>query len=153
MRAGQGPKAGTVLLSPETMAKQEREHGELTNEEYALVQKTILQGEVIQEGNFNLIYTYQEGKQVVVIKAKRSGDAWKGLKGSTTAQRMQGRRGKDPEPPSWPGEILNRNPGRGLLGSVFSDSDSQTAMVGAARFGWIGMASFSRGRPRSALVR
>ncbi len=71
---GQKEGSRSVLLSPETMAKQEREHGALTNEEYALVQQAILQGEVIQEDNFNLIYTYQEGKQVVVIKAKRSGD-------------------------------------------------------------------------------
>ncbi len=73
-RIGQKEGSRSVLLSPETMAKQEREHGALTNEEYALVQQAILQGEVIQEDNFNLIYTYQEGKQVVVIKAKRSGD-------------------------------------------------------------------------------
>ena len=70
-------------------------------------------------------------QQAFVDEQQFGGDAWKGLKGSTTAQRMQGRRGKDPEPPSWPGKILNRSGGRGLLGSVFSDSTNSTATVGA----------------------
>ncbi len=39
-------------------------------------------------------------QQAFVDEQQFGGDAWKGLKGSTTAQRMQGRRGKDPEPPS-----------------------------------------------------
>ena len=59
------------------------------------------------------------------------GDKWQSLSESTIAQRTLGRKGKNPEPPSWPGQILNRSGGRGLLGSVMSGSTASTASVGA----------------------
>jgi SPP1 gp7 family putative phage head morphogenesis protein len=72
-----GHKQGsrTVNLSPQTLAKQEREHPELSNDEYHLVQKTISQGQSIQDGASNMIYVYEEGQQVVVVKATKSGEA------------------------------------------------------------------------------
>ena len=50
------------------------EHPELGNDEYHLVQKTILQGQTVQDGANNLIYVFEEGQQVVVVKATKSGE-------------------------------------------------------------------------------
>ncbi len=47
---------------------------------------------------------------------------WKPLKPSTIAQRR--REG------NWPGKILNRSGGRGLVGSIFARSDETMAIVG-----------------------
>ena len=66
---------------------------------------------------------YQEGQP--------GGGKWQSLAASTIAQRTKGRKGPIPEQPSWPGQILNRRGGEGLLGSVMSASTSATATVGA----------------------
>lgn len=63
-----------VSLSPDTMQKQEREHPELNNEEYMLAQQTVLSVEPIQDSPQSLIYIYEEGGQVVVVKATQSGE-------------------------------------------------------------------------------
>jgi phage virion morphogenesis protein len=60
------------------------------------------------------------------------GPGWKSLADSTIEQRKKGRGGDSPEAPSWPGQILIRRGGdNGLLGSLFSDSGSNWAQVGA----------------------
>ena len=74
-KIGQKQGSRIVNLSPETMAKQEREHPELSNAEYALVQKTLLLGESFQENARNLIFVYREGSQVAVVKATKTGKA------------------------------------------------------------------------------
>lgn len=74
-KIGHKKGARTVNLSPQTLAKQEQEHPEIGNAEYHLVQKTISQGQVIQDGAKNLIYVFEEGQQVVVVKATQSGEA------------------------------------------------------------------------------
>ncbi|MCW8175264.1 phage virion morphogenesis protein [Verminephrobacter aporrectodeae] len=56
---------------------------------------------------------------------------WAALSVRTIAERTRGRRGKNPEPASWPGAILNRSGGRGLVGSLMSASSATTATVGA----------------------
>ena len=58
---------------------------------------------------------YQEGQP--------GGGKWKDLDDSTKSQRAK--------EGSWPGPILNRSGGSGLLGSVMSTSTSVTATVGA----------------------
>ena len=74
-RIGQKEGSRIVNLSPDTMAKQDRVHKELTNAEYLLVQKSMSLGKVIQEGAHNLIYVYEEGGQVAVVKATKTGQA------------------------------------------------------------------------------
>lgn len=74
-KIGHNEGSRTVNLSPQTLAKQEHEHPELSNGEYHLVQKTISQGQVIQDGTNNLIYVLEEGQQAVVVKATKIGDA------------------------------------------------------------------------------
>lgn len=60
------------------------------------------------------------------------GPGWKALAASTIEQRKKGRGGDNPEAPSWPGQILIRRGGdNGLLGSLFSDSGTDWAQVGA----------------------
>ena len=67
----------TVQLSADTMLKQDDEHPELTNAEYALIQETISGGLMVQENERNLIYIAEQpdGGQVVVVKATRTGSA------------------------------------------------------------------------------
>ena len=74
-RIGQKEGSRIVNLSPDTMAKQDRVHKELTNAEYLLVQKSMSLGKVIQEGAHNLIYVYEEGDQVAIVKATKTGQA------------------------------------------------------------------------------
>lgn len=69
-------------------------------------------------------------QQAFYQQGQPGGEKWS-LAASTIAQRSVGRKGKNPEPPSWPGPILNRSGGRGLLGSVMSGSTASTASVGA----------------------
>jgi hypothetical protein len=59
------------------MRKQDDEHPELTNAEYALIQETISGGLMVQENERNLIYIAEQpdGGQVVVVKATRTGSA------------------------------------------------------------------------------
>lgn len=70
-------------------------------------------------------------QQAFYQQGQPGGGKWQSLAASTIAQRKKGRKGKNPEPPSWPGQILNRSGGRGLLGSVMSASTAATASVGA----------------------
>ena len=67
----------TVQLSSETMRKQEANHPELSNAEYALVQETISNGSMVQEDAQNLIYIaeVEDGGQVVVVRATRTAEA------------------------------------------------------------------------------
>lgn len=66
-------------LSPETAAKQKREHPELTPEEYLEAQTVIDEASLkIEEGERNLIYILeradrQRGGYVLVVKATRTG--------------------------------------------------------------------------------
>lgn len=68
-----GAKARTVLLSPETAAKQRREHPELAPDEYVMVQETIDSGHEIQDADVSLIYLLEQEGYVSVIKATRTG--------------------------------------------------------------------------------
>ncbi|MCG2732510.1 phage minor head protein [Pseudodesulfovibrio aespoeensis] len=70
-------KAGArvVRLSPDTMAKQLREHPELVIGEYASVQDALDLGERIQDGLRSLIYLLETDGYVAVVKATRTGKA------------------------------------------------------------------------------
>lgn len=70
-----GAKDRVGKISAETMAKQDIAHPELTTQEYALAQKTISQGERIQDGVNSLIFILEEGNQVVVVKSTMTGNA------------------------------------------------------------------------------
>ncbi|WP_439861619.1 phage head morphogenesis protein [Pseudomonas sp. MBLB4136] len=71
-----GSKTQLVGLSGETLAKQLREHPEITLDEYAKVQVAIDRGEAILDArDGSLIYILEEDSYVTVIKATKSGKA------------------------------------------------------------------------------
>lgn len=71
-----GAKTKSVLLSPETAAKQIRSHPDLKASEYAFVQQAISLGEQIQDGANSLIYILREDNgYVTVVKGTKSGKA------------------------------------------------------------------------------
>ncbi len=70
-----GGKTRLVRLSPATLAKQQRHHPELALEEYTHVQDALERGEPIQDGPHNLIYLFEEGGYVTVVKATKTGKA------------------------------------------------------------------------------
>ncbi len=72
-RLGAGTQ--TVRLSAETLQKQGTIHPELTADEYALVQDAIDSGQLIQDGGNTLIYLWEDGGYVTVVKATKSGKA------------------------------------------------------------------------------
>nr|WP_064494318.1 phage minor head protein [Pseudomonas chengduensis] len=69
-----GAKTQLVALSEDTLAKQLREHPEITLEEYVIVQAAIDQGEQIQDArDGSLIFILESQGYVTVIKATKSG--------------------------------------------------------------------------------
>ena len=69
-------KAHVVRLSPDTLAKQQSHHPELSTQEYAYVQDALDRGERIQDGGTSLIYILDDDAgYVTVVKATRSGKA------------------------------------------------------------------------------
>jgi SPP1 gp7 family putative phage head morphogenesis protein len=72
-----GHKGSRILnLSSDSMKKQDREdkHGEITNEEYALVQETVLNSKPIRNGERTMIYVYEKGNQIIAVKTTKAGD-------------------------------------------------------------------------------
>lgn len=67
-------------MSPETAAKQKREHPELTPAEYAHAQRVISEAGIkVKEGSRHLIYILDQtagegGGYVLVVKATRTGN-------------------------------------------------------------------------------
>ena len=70
-----GGKTRLVRMSPATLTKQQKHHPELAMKEYTFVQDALERGEAIQDGPHNLIYLFEEGGYVTVVKATRSGKA------------------------------------------------------------------------------
>lgn len=71
-----GAKTQLVGLSEETLAKQLREHPEITLDEYPTVQAAIDRGEAILDArDGSLIYILEEEGYVTVIKATKTGKA------------------------------------------------------------------------------
>lgn len=71
-----GAKTQLVGLSEDTLAKQLREHPEITLDEYLIVQAAIDQGEsVLDARDGSLIYILEEAGYVTVIKATKTGKA------------------------------------------------------------------------------
>lgn len=69
-----GSKVQTAVLSAQTLEKQNRVHGELSPEEYLLIQTVIDEGAQFQENDTNLIYFQEDnGGYVVIVKATRTG--------------------------------------------------------------------------------
>lgn len=69
-----GAKTQLVALSEDTLAKQLREHPEITLDEYGVVQAAIDQGEQILDArDGSLIFILEEAGYVTVIKATKSG--------------------------------------------------------------------------------
>lgn len=74
-----GAKTRTAIISPYTMAKQELEHPELSNADYALIQRTISEGITKKDTPLSLRYVLDErdkgtNGQVVVVKATKTGE-------------------------------------------------------------------------------
>jgi hypothetical protein len=70
-----GAKTRVAHLSPETVAKQQAHHPELTPDEYAQAQHCVDQGERIQDSPLSLIYFLEETGYVTVVKATKTGEA------------------------------------------------------------------------------
>ncbi len=70
-----GAGTNTVRLSDATMQKQLDAHPELTSDEYAQVQSAIDNGERIQDSDTSVIYLWEDGGYVTVVKATKSGKA------------------------------------------------------------------------------
>lgn len=70
-----GAKTHTVQLSAETMAKQIRQHPELSIAEYNFVQEAIEKGVALQDGDLTMIYVLEEDSYVTVVKATDTGKA------------------------------------------------------------------------------
>jgi hypothetical protein len=76
-------KTSVVVLSPDTMRKQIREHPELVDADYALIQTTIANGVTSQDTDTTLrfvldareIFEVGGGGQVVVVKATKTGES------------------------------------------------------------------------------
>ena len=69
-----GGKTRLVGLSPDTWAKQLRQHPELRIEEYAMVQDALDLGEPIQDGPRSLVYLLETDGYVAVVKATMTGE-------------------------------------------------------------------------------
>ncbi len=70
-----GASTSTVRFSPDTHAKQGREHPELSPAEYASIQDALERGERIQDGAASLIYVLEAEGYVTVVKGTGSGRA------------------------------------------------------------------------------
>lgn len=70
-----GAKVRLVRLSPETLAKQLRQHPDLASTEYAWIQEALDRGERIQDGTASLVYVLEEEGYVSVVQATRTGKA------------------------------------------------------------------------------
>ena len=76
-------KTTAVVLSPETMHKQTKEHPELMDADYTLIQTTISDGITSQDTDVTLRFVLDArdrpevggGGQVVVVKATKTGEA------------------------------------------------------------------------------
>ena len=69
-----GSTARVAKISPETLAKQQRHHPELTAADYALVQEAVEKGEKYQQDGKNLAYALNQGGGVVaIVKATKIG--------------------------------------------------------------------------------
>jgi hypothetical protein len=76
-------KTSVVVLSPDTIRKQIREHPELVDADYALIQTTILNGITSQDTDATLRFVFDArdipsvggGGQVVVVKATKTGES------------------------------------------------------------------------------
>lgn len=70
-----GSTARIAKISPETLAKQQRHHPELTATDYQLVQQAVESGEKYQQDGKNLAYVLNQGGGVVaIVKATKIGD-------------------------------------------------------------------------------
>jgi len=70
-----GAQSRVVRLSPQTLEKQADHHPELTAEDYALAQEAISGGRALQSGDKSLVYVWEDGALVTVVKATAAGDA------------------------------------------------------------------------------
>jgi len=71
-----GARTQLVALSEDTLAKQLREHPEITQGEYSMVQATLDRGREILDRDGSLIYVLEEEDgYVTVLKATKSGKA------------------------------------------------------------------------------
>jgi len=70
-----GARGHTGRLSAETLAKQRRNHPELTVEDYAAAQDAVDRGWKVKDSRRSLVYVWEEGRQVVAVKATRTGKA------------------------------------------------------------------------------
>src|SRR5690606_9211623 len=71
-----GARTQLVALSEDTLAKQLKRHPEIIQDEYALVQKAIDEGEAILDSrDGSLIYILEQEGYVTVIKATKTGKA------------------------------------------------------------------------------
>ncbi len=69
-------EAQTVVLSPATWQKQQRAHPELAPAEYQVVQRSLDEGERIQDGERSMIFILEEQDgSVSVVKSTRTGKA------------------------------------------------------------------------------
>jgi hypothetical protein len=70
-----GAATPVVKLSADTLAKQQREHPELSADEYASIAKAVDAGTVLQDTPKTLIFILEEDGYVTVIKATKTGQA------------------------------------------------------------------------------
>lgn len=70
-----GSKVKVARLSPDTLEKQRKNHPELTQKDYALVQRAVDEGEVYRQNDTSLAYILNEPEGVVVVvKVTEVGD-------------------------------------------------------------------------------
>jgi hypothetical protein len=70
-----GTGTQTVRLSADTMAKQIEQHPDIVAAEYVNVQNAIESGHCIQDASGAVIYLWEDGGYVTVVKATKSGKA------------------------------------------------------------------------------
>lgn len=70
-----GTGTQTVRLSAATMQKQIEQHPEIVADEYVAVQHAIESGDRIQDASGAVIYLWEDGGYVTVVKATKSGKA------------------------------------------------------------------------------
>jgi hypothetical protein len=70
-----GTGTQTVRLSAATMQKQVEQHPEIQADEYTNVQDAITSGQRIQDTDGSIVYLWEAGSYVTVVKATKSGKA------------------------------------------------------------------------------